>query len=279
MSFNIKKFPTRIVIELTPICNLTCAMCPRHIVDKNSGFLEFKLWKKLIDEIKEASPDTIVLPFWRGETLLHKDFIKFSKYALEQDIRLHISTNAHNIEGEKAKILSKYEFITFSLHTKEGFDNALKFTQNFKTKINTIQASFVDCEKEMIPYMKQLLKSKNFLGFDTIRLYEEHTKDGKFGYSAKDIFQPRTFCPKLTDTLVIASDGTISRCNHIWISENYNINNKSIKEAWKSEVINKIRNNYPDNLCMACDQWSGNTNGKIWVLNDKVIHTKKIGNT
>ncbi len=264
MSLKISKFPTRVVIELTPLCNLTCDMCPRHIIDKNSGFLEFKLWKELIDEIKEFSPDTIVLPFWRGESLLHKEFIKFSEYALEKKISLHISTNGHYVKGEKAKILSKYEFITFSLHTKEGFDNALEFVKNHKTDKNTIQASFVDCEEDMMPYMNQLIESKDLLGFDTIRLYEEHSKDGKFGYSGRDIFQERTFCPKLTHTLVIAADGGISRCNHIWNTEKQNISNSSIKQVWKDKILKSIRANYPDNMCLPCDQWTGHTNGKTY---------------
>lgn len=278
MSQIIENFPSRVVIELTSVCNLTCDMCPRHIVDKNKGFLEFELWKKLIDEIKEFNPDSIVLPFWRGESLLHKEFEKFSEYALERNIRLHISTNGHYVKDKKAKILSKYEFITFSLHTKEGVDNALEFVKNYKTEQNIIQASFVDCEEEMMPYLRELIYADDLQGFDTIRMYEEHTKDGKFGYSGKDVYEPRTFCPKLTNTLVIASDGTISRCNHIWESEKYNISDTSIREAWKSEVLDSIRKNYPDELCLPCDQWTGNTNGKTWALKNDLITEKKIGN-
>jgi len=130
-----------------------------------------------------------------------------------------------------------------------------------------------------MPLLDELTLSNNLQGFDTIRLYEEHTKDGKFGYSGKDIFESRTFCPKLTNTLVIASDGSISRCNHIWNTENYNLNAKSIKEAWESEIIGNIRKNYPDNLCLPCDQWSGNTNGKTWKIEDNLINEKNIGNS
>lgn len=278
MSLIIEKFPTRVAIELTPLCNLSCDMCPRHIIDKNSGFIEFELYKKLIDEIKEFSPNTIVLPFWRGESLLHKEFVKFSEYALEKEIRLHISTNGHFVKGEKAEILSKYEFITFSLHTKEGFENALDFVKKYKTEQNTIQASFVDCEDEMMPFLDELTHSEDLGGFDTIRLYEEHSKEGKFGYSGKDIFESRIFCPKLTNTLVVASDGSISRCNHIWNSEDYNLNTKSIKEAWQSKTMQNIRNNYPDNLCLPCDQWSGNTNGKTWKIQNETISEKEVGN-
>ncbi len=278
MLSNISTFPSRIVIELTPLCDLSCSMCPRHIIEKNSGFLQFNTWKKLIDEIKDINKDCIVLPFWRGESLLHKEFVKFSQYALDQGIKLHISTNGHFVHDKKAEILSKYEFITFSLHTKEGFDNALNFVNKYKTKQNTIQASFVDCEQEMMQYLEQIINSADLLGFDTVRLYEEHSKDGKFGYSGKDIFQPRSFCPKLNNTLVIAFDGTISRCNHIWNTEKYNINNSTIKEIWESEIMTNIRVNYPDNLCLPCDQWSGNTNGKTWKTKNNIVYEENVGN-
>lgn len=276
---NIKSFPSRVVVELTPICNLTCNMCPRHIIDKHSGYMSFKLWKKLIDEIYGNNSDCIVLPFWRGESLLHKEFIKFSLYALNKNIKLHLSTNGHYVDSTNSEVLSQYEFITFSLHTQIGFDNALKFISQYKSTKNTIQASFVDCEHKMMTNLKQLTNSNNLLGFDTVRLYEEHSKDGLFGYSGKDIFQTRTFCPKLNDTLVIAFDGTISRCNHIWDTEHYDMNISTIQQAWESKIMNNIRTNYPDTLCLPCDQWAGNTNGKLWqIKNKKVIETLK-GNT
>jgi len=276
MTKNRSVFPSRIVIELTPLCDLSCSMCPRHIVDKHSGYMKFELWKKLIDEIKEKNPDAIVLPFWRGESLLHKEFIKFSEYAIQQNIRLHISTNGHFVVDKKAEVLSLYEFITFSLHTTKGFENALKFVSEYKTQNNIIQASFVDCEEEMKEHFQRLTDSEDLFGFDAIRLYEEHSKEGKFGFTGKEIFQPRYFCPKLNDSLVIAFDGKISRCNHIWNCEAYNLQETSIQKAWDSVVLKEIQVNYPDNLCMPCDQWAGNTNGKVWKKeNGKIIKSLK----
>ena len=116
-------YPNRIVLEMTPICNLSCFMCPRHIIGKNPGYMTTELWTAMIDEVAALSKDIKILPFWRGESLLHKKFIQLSKYALDKGMKLHISTNGHYVEGEKADVLSRYEFVTFSIHTEEGFNN------------------------------------------------------------------------------------------------------------------------------------------------------------
>ncbi|MCW8932312.1 MAG: radical SAM protein [Gammaproteobacteria bacterium] len=261
---SVLNFPNRIVLELTPICNLSCFMCPRHIIGKNPGYMKPDLWYKLIDEIACLPKDIKVLPFWRGESLLHKKFSDLTHYALNKGINLHISTNGHYVDGEKAELLSQFEFITFSIHTDEGFNKAVEFARKYKNDDNTIQISFVDAEKDQNHFMESVLNASDLMGFDAVRLYHEHSIDGKFGHGHVIENTERIFCPKLENTIVIAFDGTISRCNHIWNTEDYNINDTSIKEAWDSIVMNEIRTSYPDEQCGQCDQWAGRTSGHFW---------------
>lgn len=61
----IQSFPSRIVLELTPLCNLACFMCPRHYIGDKDGFMEEGLFKKLIDEVVVENPKATILPFWR----------------------------------------------------------------------------------------------------------------------------------------------------------------------------------------------------------------------
>ncbi len=261
---SVLSYPNRIVLELTPICNLSCFMCPRHIIGKNPGYMTTELWYLMIDEITLMSKDIKILPFWRGESLLHKKFISLSNYALDREMKLHISTNGHYVDGEKAGVLSRYEFITFSIHTEEGFNKALDFTKKYKSDLNTIQISFVDAEVDLQHYMKEVLNDSDLMGFDAVRLYNEHSIDGDFGHSGLADENDRFFCPKLENTLVVAFDGTISRCNHIWNTEKYDITKSSIKEAWQSMIMQDIRTNYPDAQCAKCDQWEGRTSGHFW---------------
>jgi len=277
----VMKYPNRIVLELTPLCNLACAMCPRHYVKDTDGFMEQSLWIKLIDEIVAEAPDSIVLPFWRGESLLHPKFVEMIDYALQRKVRIHISTNGILVKDEYAEVLSRCEFVTFSVHTPIGLKRAKAFNELVKEREGhkpTVQISFVTGEKTTEKLLDGIVESPDLEGFDNIRLYEEHTKDGIFGSTGQHIEVKRHFCPKLVHTFVIAYDGSVSRCNHIWVPEQGpNLQRLTIKEAWESEVMNDIRQQYPDKQCGPCDQWTGHTLGASWKMDNGAVKKKIIG--
>jgi MoaA/NifB/PqqE/SkfB family radical SAM enzyme len=270
-------FPERVVLELTSRCNLACDMCPRHHVTINDGDMSRNLWERLVNEIAGAEQDTIILPFWRGESLLHKQFVELIEFALEKDIKIHISTNGQILKDEHVAVLLGSQFVTFSIHTDLGYKNALKLLSMRKTKLPAVQISAVRGEHtENI--LRSIAKKPDLEGFDSVRIYEEHTKKGVFGKSVPSRDIPRQHCPKLKDTLVIAYEGAISRCNHIWITEdNLSITNHSIKEVWNSDQLRLICEAYPDDRCEPCDQWTGHTCGESWSMVDGEIVHKKYG--
>ncbi len=268
----VHSFPQRIVLELTPACNLACPMCPRHHIEEHDGFMKMELWKKVVDEVMAEAPDAILLPFWRGESLLHPSFIEAIEYALDRGARIHISTNGQIVEGALARTLARCEFVTFSIHTGAGFENARAFLKLRKGGRPQVQVSFVAGEKTVDAYLDELVAAPDIMGFDSVRLYEEHTKDGVFGKSDAAVQGERTFCPKLVDTLVISSTGGISRCNHIWVPEQaVNVGEVSVREAWTSPVMRRIRDSYPDQKCAPCDQWTGHTCGEVWRKADGMV--------
>lgn len=272
----IKDFPSRIIVELTPLCNLSCFMCPRHYITEKDGCMEETLFKKLIDEIVIENPNAILLPFWRGESCMHENFNSLLQYALNKNLKIHLSTNGHFMDKEKCDIFYQCEFLTFSIHTDKGYRNALEIMQNKPQNNKTIfQISFVDSEKTTAKYLQNCIEDSSLNGFDSIRLYKEHTIDGKFGNAKQNSNQKRIFCPKLIHTFVISADGYFSRCNHIWETQKeMNLKDYSIREVWHSDVMQNIRSNYPDNKCKPCDQWSGHTCGEAWSKQDGEIKHK-----
>jgi len=272
-----RNFPKRIVLELTPICNLSCPMCPRHYIKDTDGFMDVNLFKKLVDEIVIESPDAIILPFWRGESCMHPNFVELIDYTLQRNLRVHLSTNGHYMNRDNIELFYRCEFVTFSLHDNRGYKNAIKFISNKpENSYCTTQVSFVNSEKTTQKFLKKCTSSQDLKGFDSIRLYHDHTIDGEFGNSNIDSSQNRTFCPKLEHTFVVSADGQYSRCNHIWEPETHgNLYKSTIKEIWKNKRMNEIREQYPDNKCISCDQWNGHTNGEVWIKSkdNKVTRT------
>lgn len=260
----------RVVLELTPLCNLACTMCPRHYIDDNDGFMDSHLCMKLVNEALELDRGIKILPFWRGESALHPEFVELMSYALDRGAKIHISTNGHFMDSEHIDVFSRCEFVTFSIHSDLGYKNALKFLDKRDNSQGAIvQVSFVECEKTVEKYLKETIKHEKLNGFDSVRLYKEHSLEGEFGRSKVDSSKKRAFCPKLKDTFVVAYDGSFSRCNHIWETEKeFNLNDITLKEAWSHQRMQEIRRSYPDDKCLPCDQWSGHTNGEAWRMID-----------
>ncbi|MHC4870701.1 MAG: radical SAM/SPASM domain-containing protein [Planctomycetota bacterium] len=272
-------FPTRVVLELTPECNLNCTMCPRAYISGKDGFMDIRLWNKTISEISEKSPESIILPFWRGESILHRKFDAMIQSALDFNLKIHMCTNAHSLSQANIETLKMVEFVTFSIHSKRGYENAKKFAAMKTSKFPTTQISFVDCEKTTTDILPEVLNDNKLFGFDSVRLYVEHSIDGDFGKSKENMnyannLEKRTFCQKLTDTLVIAYNGHISRCNHIWEPiTSLNASTETIEDIWNSDKLNVIVDNYPDRLCLKCDQWTGHTQGESWrIENGEIKH-------
>lgn len=234
------------------------------------------LWEKIVDETASASPDTVILPFWRGESLLHPAFTEMIEYALSRKLRLHMSTNGHSITEEQMKVLLKLEYLSFSFHSKGGLLNAKNFIiLRGKNEKPLLQGSFVDCETELLDEISMLISTPRLGGFDSIRMYKEHSHNGAFGASsARTTALQRKFCPKLQHTLVIGAEGSVSRCNHQWVTETkLTAVSSSIVELWNSRQMRRIREEYPDKACRACSQWSGRTQGEEWRHNNgNIVH-------
>lgn len=87
-----ESYPIELIIEPTNYCNLNCIMCPRDRMERNIGMMDFRLFKKIIDESKDYVEFAYLHLF--GEPLFHKDIFKMIKYAEKAGIKVGLSTNA-----------------------------------------------------------------------------------------------------------------------------------------------------------------------------------------
>ena len=278
-------FPERISIEFTNCCNLKCSMCPRHLMKGKQGYMEFDLYKKIIDEISQHKPLALV-PFFRGESMLHPDFIRMLEYAKKAGITpIQIASNATRLTKEIATALVDLEidFISFSIDSinpatyanirvNGKLDQVLKNIEYFceyrlqkKSKLPEVQVSIVRTETnqdeidEFVKYWRNKV--------DRVRLFEQHTADGNFGSvgALKDRFQfPRRLpCHKVFREMNVYWNGQVALCCHDWDRTEMigDLNTHTVAEIWKGQRYTGIQATHltdldnMEELCKNCDQW------------------------
>jgi hypothetical protein len=261
------KFPSRITVEMTNDCNLDCQMCPRqNTIDSSQiKYMSWDLWVKIINEIKDKN--MTLVPFWRGESMMHLDFKKMIDLAFDSVKEIQFATNGILVEKYLDRLL-RFDFISISYHTKHAAA-AIKLLDKYRDRTTlTLQVSVVRGEISV----ENILELKPYV--DIIRIYDAHSETGKL-YSKGNLGK-RLFCQKLNNDITIDCIGNVSRCCHNWQTEKpMNIKNISIEQAWHSEKYKSIRKDYPDSICTQCDQWGNQTVGETERIYEHTIAQSK----
>lgn len=97
--------PYILVIDPTNICNLHCPLCPTGLgkSGRPKGMMRFETFKIAIDQLSEYAIEVIIYNW--GEPLLNKKIYDMIRYAAEQNITTHISTNLTLLTEESAEKL------------------------------------------------------------------------------------------------------------------------------------------------------------------------------
>ncbi|MFQ5450102.1 MAG: radical SAM/SPASM domain-containing protein [Nitrospinaceae bacterium] len=274
-------FPERVTVELTPICNLSCVMCPRHELG-DGGYMDAGLFKKIIDEMA-GHPGVALVPFFRGESLMHPRFFELMRYAKEKNISpIQLTSNATILTEKIAlQILDLgIDFLSFSLDSNDseayravrGFDldrvrqNVERFLELKKSmglELPRVQVSAVETEparkhiEEFVAYWKDRA--------DRVRIYTEHSRDGVYGRldQAPEEFPHRLPCKKPMNEMVIYWDGQVALCNHDWNRKEFlgDVGKQSIQEVWEGAPYQEVRARHLENrcgqdpTCKGCDHW------------------------
>ncbi len=278
----VSKYPERVTLELTNHCNLECRVCPREFMNDKQGFMDSALFMKIIDEMSEYGINTLV-PFFRGESLLHTDFISLIEYAKKKNMTIQLATNGTLMTKKIARAIveAQIDFISFSVdsidpeyyaHMRRGSDftklmngigNMLDERSTQKSQKPEVQISAVDTEmddkakQEFVSFWRDTVQR--------IRIYPRHTPDGQFGrlkHEHKNL-QNRFPCHRPFTEMVVYWDGRAAVCNHDWnsIGELGNVADKGLMDVWNSNVYRSLRNRHLTNdlnkseVCTNCDHW------------------------
>ena len=128
-SFGFSLLPFQFTCNLVNPCNRRCSFCPNHAPEINEeepwGWYQ-RWWRKQPNYMSaEKFADFLRrMGFWkrfirqlsftgRGETLLHKDILKFCDVAEKYRIKFHITTNGDKLTKELEYVLSKYKHLNY----------------------------------------------------------------------------------------------------------------------------------------------------------------------
>lgn len=281
-------FPNRVTVELTNRCNISCTFCHRQVYDMELGEMPVELFEKIIEEMSGHLPIKLV-PFFRGESLLHPQFIELMRYAKKKGIGpIQMFSNGLAFDEKMAEeaIAAEIDFISFSLDTLDDeiyrnsriYGNLQKSIENVKylsglckkykalgKKVPQLQVSSVDLEVYRVGKNDFVEFWKPFV--DIVRIYEEHDENGGFAdpevTKALSFLSERKPCRKLFTDIIIYWDGSVALCNYDW---NHNVNignikNKSIYDVWNSDPYENLRKmhntgNIDSNImCSKCEHW------------------------
>ncbi len=278
-------FPGRVTLELTNHCNLNCTFCPRKLMEKHQGCMDTGLAKRLIDEMAGHLPVSLV-PFFRGESLLHPDWAEILEYAKSRGVGpIQLTSNGMRLDCEASQVILDLEidFISFSVDTvdPEIYEQTRRRSQYDKVVQNILQ--FVELKHRRGKPLPQVQVSsvdtelhrpgkEAFVAFwrplvDRVRIYIEHSQDGHPGSIAEPLppFSRRLPCWKPYTDMIVYWDGQVALCNHDWTRDAAkalgNVARQSIAEVWKSPAYDEVRKAHWSgevaslSPCDHCDHW------------------------
>ena len=283
--------PWVIFVDPTDVCNFRCKFCPSSdvrllkSVDRPRGYMRFKLFKKIVDDICEFDKPIKVLRLYKdGEPLLNSYFAEMVKYAKDSGCCEKVDTTTNgsmlnpraNLEIIKAGLdrinisiegINAEQYLEFS-RVKIDFD---KFVENIK--------HFYDNRKQCEMIIKiggDFLSEEDKQKFLDIcdGIFIEHTMncwydfDGpeqneEVGIYGQPIHEVNV-CPYVFYSFSINSDGLVSACFLDWARKLIvgDVKYLSVKEIWNNDLMNNLRfqflakKRYMHPICKNCSQLS-----------------------
>jgi MoaA/NifB/PqqE/SkfB family radical SAM enzyme len=251
-------------------------MCYNRKTNFEKGYMDFDLYKKIIDEGEKYNLDSIKLS-WRGEPLLHPKIVDMVRYAKQHKItEVSFNTNAELLNDKLSSDLidSGLDRIMFSVDgvSRKTFET-IRVGGNYDKVIKNIN--------DFIRIKKEKNKTKPFTRIQFIKMEENKHEEVEFFNKWEGIIDEvytspslpmkinddiirefkikgRKPCAQLWRRLFISWDGKVSACCIDWNTAINlgNANQDSIYSIWHGNEIQNMRKNHcqlkMENLCRNC---------------------------
>ncbi|HOO71659.1 MAG TPA: SPASM domain-containing protein [Spirochaetota bacterium] len=271
-------------IELTNRCPMSCVMCPRtkHMT-REQGTMEFRLFKKTVDELLNANPEYIrnrvVWLHHFGESLLHPEFDRFITYAREQGLNTGLSLNPIMLDEKRSlKLLEASPhilYISLDGHDDDSFFAIRGMKDAYETSKIRLE-DFLRVKNENKSPVTVILSMINFslneASVQDVRQYWESTR-GIDGFLLKNFTtwdgncndintlaekssnaKPKAVSDIVTctfpfDSVTVTWNGDVVPCCFDYNSRYVlgNIGPQTLDEIWTGGPINALRKEFSSN--------------------------------
>ncbi len=247
------RFPDHIDIEATNACNMKCPMCYRHVDKFNAGLMDWKLYKKIIDEAAANRAYSIKLS-WRGEVLVHPRLIHMIQYARKKGIKeISFLTNALALDEDIARkiVESRVDWVTVSFDGIGEIYEKIRYPAKYGEAVARL--------KKLQEIKKEMKTDKPVLTVQTIwpairdnpepyydvfdRLADMISVNPYKEYTDIVIPDPEYQCPVMWHRMTITWNGDVPQCICDTDTKNIigNVRQQSIREIWRSKKYIAVR--------------------------------------
>lgn len=133
--------PSGAMVQISKKCNLRCTFCGWEAWKSNSGFMDFELFKHIVDDLKSIGA-TLTLVGPQGEPTLHPMFTDFIEYAGRSGITTLLCTNGTGLTKRKIRCIVNSGInevkISFSGYDQNSYES-IYVRSNFKTVTKNIK--------------------------------------------------------------------------------------------------------------------------------------------
>ena len=151
------KVPPKLQIEPTNRCNVKCICCSTHRSKREKGFMNFDLFKKIIDDAAEIGVKKIHL-YAQGESLLHPKIIDMIGYIKSKDIAITLVTNGMLMDEKMSKAILSTEI--------DSADSIIYSILGFSKKIHesVMQGVAQETVEKNIRHILAMRKNRKIMG-------------------------------------------------------------------------------------------------------------------
>lgn len=269
--------PFTLLIEPANLCTLACKFCPTgdtsllRKFNRPQGMMDYKLFKKIIDDLKTFNSKLKKLYLYKdGEPLLNPRLVDMVQYTKNMDVaeEIRLTTNGTLLNPKMNRELIKagLDLIQISINatSDEGYKKICNRKISYKKLIENItdfynnrgscqmHIKFLDCNRsaeDRTKFIKDFEKISTSINIETLHGWSaSDAKDFTLNIEPATTpdgvpFVPKEVCPFPFFSLSVNFNGTVSICCVDWSHGTVvgDLKKQSLREVWTGKKLYDFR--------------------------------------